>query len=443
MILILGMGITGLSVARFLSKTNKKFILADSRQTPPLLEDFLSQFPDKNDAYFCGHLEESLLNNITKIVVSPGIDLNSNFIKLAIKKDIQIIGDMDLFFENTTKPVIGITGTNGKSTVTTLLTKMINDSGLKAVMGGNIGKAVLDCLDESIDFYILELSSYQLDLTKNMPLEAAVVLNISQDHLERYPNFTDYINSKLSIYDNAKIKIINNDDEYIKIKDNSIGFSLGINSEFSRVECHGSLYLLHKDEVLLNINELNILGEHNHANALATLALGDAIGLDKDKMLASLKEFSGLKHRLQKITQLNNIDYFNDSKATNSDAAIVAIKTLKDFYNNIVVIIGGVAKEKDYQILTKIIKKNIQSVILIGESTTFFLEQLQNIETIIASDINEAVNLATKKIKQNTHQDCNQKNAILLSPACASFDMFINFEHRGDAFIKAVQAISD
>jgi UDP-N-acetylmuramoylalanine--D-glutamate ligase len=271
-----------------------------------------------------------------------------------------------------------------------------------------------------------------------MPLEVAVVLNISQDHLERYPNFTDYINSKLSIYDNTKIKIINNDDEHIKIKDKCVGFSLGINSEFARVACHGSLYLLHKDDILLNVDELNVLGEHNHANALATLALGNAIGLDKDKMLTSLKKFSGLKHRLQKITQLNNVDYFNDSKATNSDAAIVAIKTLKDFYTNIIVIIGGVAKEKDYQALTKTIKENIQSVILIGQSTTFFLEQLYDVKTIIANDMNEAVNLATKTIKNN-----NQKNAILLSPACASFDMFTDFEHRGDVFIKTVNALSN
>ena len=427
MILVLGMGVTGLSVAKFLSKQNIKFIISDSRESPLLLNDFLKQFPNK-----CKKLDNSLLENITKIVVSPGIDLQTAFIQLAIKKSIQIIGDMDLFFEavtNMSKPVIGITGTNGKSTVTTLITKMINDSGLKAVMGGNIGTAALDILEQDADFYVLELSSYQLDLTKNMHLFAAVVLNIAPDHLDRYATFEAYVDSKLSIYDKAKIKIVNSDDANVTVDGTT--FSLGINANFARVECHGSRFLLHNDEVLLNVNDLNILGEHNHSNVLAALALGHNIGLDKNTMLKSIKSFFGLKHRLQKVTTINQVDYFNDSKATNTDATIVAIKTLKEHYDNIVLILGGVAKEKDYQLLAQVIKSHIKTVVLIGQSTELFLDILQDVKTVVAKDMTDAVTLATQKATKNT--------AVLLSPACASFDMFKNFEHRGDVFIEATK----
>lgn len=427
MILILGMGITGLSVAKFLTQQKIKFMIVDSRVVPPLLKKFLSEFPTQ--AYFCGKLDETFLKDISKIVVSPGVDLKSYFVQLAIKKNIKIIGDMDLFFAYVKKPVIGITGTNGKSTVTTLITQMINDSGLNAVMGGNIGKAALDCLSEEVDFYVLELSSYQLDLTKNMPLEVAVVLNITQDHLDRYPKFSDYVSSKLSIYDNTKTKIVNADDPNIKIKGGD--FSLGVNAEFARVTCHGGYYLLHNDEVLLATNELKILGPHNHLNALASLAIGYKTGLNKNKMLTTLRQFSGLKHRLQKVATYNEIDYFNDSKATNSDATIVAIKTLKPIYTDIILIIGGVAKEDNYDVLTKNIQENIKTVVLIGANTELFLKTFKGIKMLVAKDMTEAVSLANRQ--------ATVKTAVLLSPACASFDMFDNFEQRGDVFIKTVE----
>ncbi|SFV59639.1 UDP-N-acetylmuramoylalanine--D-glutamate ligase [hydrothermal vent metagenome] len=429
MILVYGIGMTGISVCNFLQKKQHPFRVVDNRTNPPLLKDFQNKFPEITIDY--GAITQSLLDDIDKVVVSPGIDLNDKFIQSAIKKNIKIIGDMDLFFSVVNAPVIGITGTNGKSTVTMMIADMINNNNKKAVVGGNIGTAVLDCLDDDVDFYVLELSSYQLDITKRMKFEVAIVLNITPDHLERYPSLNEYKKSKLSIYDNAKHKIINLDDNYQYPSE--LGFGLKIPQKpthFGLVECHNNQYLLAGDKLLFNSNELKVIGNHNIQNVLSALCVLNSINLLTTQSITALKNFTTLAHRIQFICKVNNVAYINDSKATNTIASIVAIEAINNKYKNIVLLAGGVLKKEDYQKWAKIVQIKVKTVIVFGESREFLKTLLKDDNIIQAKNLKEAVNISKKL------QDID---AVLLSPACASFDEFANFEKRGEAFINYVK----
>jgi UDP-N-acetylmuramoylalanine--D-glutamate ligase len=428
--LVLGLGITGLSVAKFLHKSNIDFTIADNRKSPPKLSEYIDL--NIGPIAILGDWTQSLLDDVDEVIISPGIPENEKIVRWAKERDINVISDIQLFGKNTKTPIIGITGSNGKSTVTKLIGNMIKDSGKKVAIGGNFGKPALDLLNQNVDFYVLELSSYQLDYTSELNLEAGVVLNITPDHLDRYGDFESYISSKLKIYEFTKKKIFNLDEKNIESNFKQACFSINIPkkaTDFGTVTCHGTCFLLKGDDVLMPIGDWQLIGEHNVSNVLAALSLGDQIGLNVDSMTNTIREFKGLEHRLEWVIKKGDIDFYNDSKATNAISALKAIKALSNFYENIVLIAGGIPKKEDYSELFEVIEDKISALVLIGEGSDFFEKNVTKVKTYKTSSMTEAVTKASSLLKSGV---------VLLSPACASFDMFENFEDRGKQFKEAI-----
>ncbi len=428
--LVLGLGDTGLSIARFLSKQNITYRLADSRTQPPFLSDYLSEFP--NSEPVLGDWTQDLLADIDEIFVSPGIAQTQSIVIWARAKNIPVTSDIELFSRYAKAPVIGITGSNGKSTVTQLLGEMIANGGKKVAVGGNIGKPALDCLDDKTEYYVLELSSYQLDYTQNLNLLTGVVLNITPDHLDRYDSFEQYIDSKLSLYQYCQHLVVNIDESLVPKKQSAKHFGVNMPkqpTDFGTVTCHGSCYFLKGDDVLMYVGDMQLIGEHNVTNVLAALALGDQIGLSTDSMVESIKAFKGLEHRLEWVAKKQGVDYYNDSKATNVVSTLKALNALIDRHENIVLIAGGIAKQEDYTPLFNLIDKDVAGVVLIGQSAKILGEGIKKPSVSYADSMDEAVSLAGDMVNDGV---------VLLSPACASFDMFDNFEARGEAFKQVV-----
>jgi len=428
--LVLGLGDTGLSIARFLSKQNITYRLADSRTQPPFLSDYLSEFP--NSEPVLGDWTQDLLADIDEIFISPGIAQTQSIVIWARAKNIPVTSDIELFSRYAKAPVIGITGSNGKSTVTQLLGEMIANGGKKVAVGGNIGKPALDCLDDKTEYYVLELSSYQLDYTQNLNLLTGVVLNITPDHLDRYDSFEQYIDSKLSLYQYCQHLVVNIDESLVPKKQSAKHFGVNMPkqpTDFGTVTCHGSCYFLKGDDVLMYVGDMQLIGEHNVTNVLAALALGDQIGLSTDSMVESIKAFKGLEHRLEWVAKKQGVDYYNDSKATNVVSTLKALNALIDRHENIVLIAGGIAKQEDYTPLFNLIDKDVAGVVLIGQSAKILGEGIKKPSVSYADSMDEAVSLAGDMVNDGV---------VLLSPACASFDMFDNFEARGEAFKQVV-----
>jgi UDP-N-acetylmuramoylalanine--D-glutamate ligase len=428
--LVLGMGVTGFSIARFLVQQNISFKVADSRQHPAHLSEFLSEFPTIGTSV--GDWHQSLLDKVEEIFISPGIAQTESIVVWAKAQNIEITSDIELFARYAQAPIVGITGSNGKSTVTRLLGEMASASGKKVAIGGNIGRPALECLNSDIELYVLELSSYQLDYTKKINLFAGTVLNITPDHLDRYDSFKHYTDSKLSLHQYCQHLIVNKDDALIPKTDSATHFGMDIpkcDQDFGTVTCHGSSYMLKGDDVLMDVDDIQLIGEHNVANIMAALALGECIGLNMTAMIECVKSFKGLEHRLEWVTCEQGIEYYNDSKSTNALSSITALKALIKKYENIVLIAGGLAKDESYEDLFKLIDHDVLGVVLIGQSAVDFDQGISQAKTVQAQDMTEAVFLAKGMI---------EKGAVVLSPGCASFDMFDNFEHRGRAFKQAV-----
>ena len=345
-------------------------------------------------------------------------------------------------------PVIGITGSNGKSTVTTLLALMASQAGMNAVASGNIGTPVLDALDDDVDLYVLELSSFQLESLQRLPMKAAVVLNISADHLDRYENITAYALSKQVIYENAEVLVLNKDDTLASqlnaSVDNQIRFTLNAPQESEFGICKAEVsgdgrqkedgptdYLCFGKQPLIAVDQLKIKGLHNLQNALAALALGHATGLAMADMLNTLKEFKGLAHRTQFVAEISGVNWINDSKATNVGAAIAALVGLPGKH---VLIAGGEAKGADFTELAGIVKNHCRAVILMGKDAASIKAVLpEEVPLVMVTSMQAAVVAAQSMAKTGDN--------VLLAPACASFDMFDNFEQRGDVFIESVEAL--
>jgi len=424
--LILGMGITGLSVARFFSNNNEIFRIADSRKEPSLLKTFQKENL-LHDCYF-GDWNKSILEDIDEVIISPGIAQSETVVQWIREKKIKLISDIELFGRNSNAPIIGITGSNGKSTVTQLLGEMALASQLNAVICGNIGKPVLENINDNADLYIVELSSYQLDYTSHLDLFAGVITNISPDHLDRYGNYEAYIASKLSIYPYCKNVIINRNEPLLKSLKGDVGFSIEKNDPnciFLARRSGDSYEVFHKDTLLVSSNDLLVVGKHNIENLLAALSLGYQFGLSIEVMINSAKRFKGLSHRLEFITSINQVDFYNDSKSTNAISTKTAINSLLEKYSHLVLILGGIAKKEDYSELFGLISDKVETVILIGDSTGVFSEQIASPVMKIARSMKEAVEISKSLAKDG---------AVVLSPACASFDMFDDFNDRGDAF---------
>ena len=428
--LVLGLGDTGLSITRFLSKQDIAYRIADSRPQPPSLSDYLAGSFGSEPVL--GDWSQDLLIDIDEVFISPGIAQTQTIVVWAREKGIPVISDIELFSRYAAAPIIGITGSNGKSTVTQLLGEMIANEGKQVAIGGNIGKPALECLSDEVEYYVLELSSYQLDYTQNLNLLTGVVLNITPDHLDRYSSFAEYTDSKLGLYKHCQHLVVNIDESLVPQKKSAKHFGVNMPkqpTDFGTVTCHGSCYFLKGDDVLLYVGDMQLIGEHNVTNVLAALALGDQIGLNADSMVESIKAFKGLEHRLEWVVKKQGVDYYNDSKATNVVSTIKALNALIDRHENIVLIAGGIAKQEDYSPLFELIDKDVVGVVLIGQSAQTLGEGIKKSTVSYADSMDEAVSLAANMLNDGV---------VLLSPACASFDMFDNFEVRGNAFKKTV-----
>ena len=428
--LILGMGLTGLSVARFFSSNNIAYRIADSRLSPPM-QDICIKENLLSDCHL-GEWKESLLDNITEIVISPGIAETESIVGWARLQKIPVISDIELFGRYTKAPIVGITGSNGKSTVTQLLGEMSIGSGKNAVICGNIGKPVMESLSDEAELYVVELSSYQLDYTNSLNLLTGVVTNITPDHLDRYPDYDIYIASKLNLYEYCQYSVVNLNEPLVKGVEGDSSYAIEEvtqSCEFSAKKVDGVFTLYQGEDILMTSNDLMIVGRHNVENVLAALTLGHQVGLSVEEMIQVAKSFTGLPHRLEWVANLSGVDYFNNSKSTNAISTITAIEALSDRYKSIVLIAGGIAKKEDYSKLFQLISEKINAVILIGESATLFSQQINGCPVSIVESMKQAV-ISSKAIAK--------EGAILLSPGCASFDMFVDFNERGEVFKRHV-----
>jgi UDP-N-acetylmuramoylalanine--D-glutamate ligase len=422
-----------LSVVRYLYDLDETVIVVDTRDLPPCKKVLNENYPDV--VLYTGEFEPELFINARRIVVSPGVALSEPVLQLAKEQGVEITGDIDLFSHEVSAPVVGITGSNGKSTVTTLLSAMIENAGMKVGMGGNIGIPALDLVSDDTDVYVLELSSFQLESLDSLPMEVAVILNISPDHLDRYDDISSYALSKQVIYENAKNIVVNRDDalasQVVASGKQVIGFTLHEpeDDDFGIRNDGSSLCLYRGQEKLMPVLSLKIKGLHNVANALAALAIGVSLDVPMRPMLDTLESFSGLKHRTQWIAEINGVNWFNDSKATNVGASIAAIEGLPGTH---VLIAGGESKQADFSPLKRVAKGWLRAVVLIGRDAQLIEDALENVVPVFfASDMDDAVKKAAELAQTGDN--------VLLSPACASFDMYKNFEYRGDAFIQSVK----
>ncbi|MCU7936177.1 MAG: UDP-N-acetylmuramoyl-L-alanine--D-glutamate ligase [Candidatus Thiodiazotropha sp. (ex Dulcina madagascariensis)] len=438
--LIVGLGKTGLSCARHLAAQGVPLAVTDSREQPPGLEALRKDFPDT--ALFLGGFQAEVFQAANQLVVSPGVPLDESLIQVAREQGTEILGDVELFARAVDAPVVAITGSNGKSTVTTLLGEMARMAGVNVAVGGNLGKPALDLLDERVELYVLELSSFQLESTHSLKPKAAVVLNISPDHMDRYRDLDEYAATKAKLYAGTAIMVINRDDPRVAAmadeRATTIGFTLGTpsGSDFGLHERDGVKWLSEGHTPVMPVSELRIPGRHNVANALAALALGSAVGLPQNDMLAALRSFSGLPHRTQWVADKQGLRWYNDSKGTNVGATIAALEGLhpEDGSSLSLLIAGGDCKGADFTALAPVVERTARAVILIGRDAPRLESALAGHAKLAhAATLEEAVARALELALPG--------DRVILSPACASFDMFGNFEARGEAFIQAVEAL--
>ena len=431
--IIVGLGETGLSVAAYLDARNISFAVMDTRSEPPLLNTFKQKYP--NISIDLGEIALNKLHNAKQIILSPGIDIKSEIIQTAINAGANCYGDIEIFARATQVPIVAITGSNGKSTVTSLVAEMAKTSGLRAYPGGNLGPPALDLLNSNnAELFVLELSSFQLESTKSLTPKVAAVLNISADHLDRHGDVQSYANIKAAVFNQAKNSVINRDDVFVTSMNTSgavSSFGLGspTNEDFGLIHGSGDVFLAKGKNCLLSTNEISMPGESGILNSLAALAIGDALGLPLKKMLIALTTFKGLPHRFSLVGTSNGVSWFNDSKGTNIGAAISSLRGLQD---NVVLIAGGVFKGGDLSLLRDAVAKHAKHVILFGHDASM-LDQALNGATSIhhVKTMHEAVRTA--------HDLVNAGDNVLLSPACASFDMYENYIERGEDFESCVK----
>ena len=434
--LIVGLGATGLSCARFLARQGVEVAVTDSRQQPPALTDMQKELPDV--PLFVGGFDVDAFARAERIVVSPGVSLREPLLKDARQRGIEIIGDIELFARTAIAPVVAITGSNGKSTVTTLLGAMASYAGMDVRVGGNLGTPALDLIrDHEPDLYVLELSSFQLETVQSLRCQAASVLNVSPDHLDRYDSIDSYARAKQQIYAGAKVQIVNRDDPVASAlawgKGLTIGFGLNAPDaqDFGLLDSAAGSWISKGDERWLPLADVRMPGRHNLANALAALALGDAVGLPRQAMVHVLREFQGLPHRTQWVAEYQGVRWFNDSKATNIGAALAAIQGLD---GPLVLIAGGLGKGADFGELAAGMGEHVKAVVLLGEAAGEIERSISGgVRTEHAENMADAVQRAAAMAVAG--------DTVLLSPACASFDMFKGYQERGDLFMRAVREL--
>jgi UDP-N-acetylmuramoylalanine--D-glutamate ligase len=436
---VIGLGVTGLSCARYLYRRGLPFSVVDTRADAPGLQAFREEMPDV--PVYAGVYPVELITAASELVVSPGIAMDSVVVAQARDAGVSVVGDIDLFMREAAAPVVGITGSNAKSTVTELLGAMATAAGLNVGVGGNLGTPALDLLDAERALYVLELSSFQLERSEELKLAVATVLNVSPDHMDRHGSMPRYHQAKHRIFRGCGTAVVNRDDpltipliaDQVKVVSWRMGEpELG---GFGLRLIEGREFLCHGFEPVLPSSELALVGRHNVANALAALALGFAAGLPLDAMTGTLRNFGGLPHRCQAVAELNGVRYVNDSKGTNIGATVAALNGL-GVSRNIVLIAGGQGKGADFTQLQTAVGEHCKQLVLIGEDAARMEQALAGQAPVtIAASMEEAVALASAAARPG---DC-----VLLSPACASFDMFSGYVNRGDVFCAAVANLQE
>ena len=441
-VLVLGLGETGLACLRWLAAQGACLSAADTRENPPSLDALKAELP--NVTIHTGAFKASSFADVDLIVASPGVPLSDPEILAAIQRGVSVVGDVELFgqYRPASAKVIAITGSNGKTTVTTLVGEICKAAGLKTIVAGNIGLPVLDALNmETPDVYVLELSSFQLETTTNLQIDAATMLNLSEDHMDRYASFQDYAIAKARIFYNAKLQVLNRDDAWSMLmarpKLAQVTFGLsddGDENSYGLKQVDSETWLCEGDKELINLQDLKIVGLHNAANALAAAALCRGIGVDYAHIIQTLYNFKGLPHRVEWVANIDDVDYYDDSKGTNVGATCAALTGLAQ---KVVLIAGGDGKGQDFTPLASAVAENAIAVVLIGRDAPLIEAVLipTNIPLYQAIDLPEAVNIAKKLAKAD--------EAVLLSPACASFDMFKNYIHRAEVFVAAVNRLKE
>lgn len=430
--LVVGLGRTGLSCVEHLSAKGVGFSVVDSRASPPGLDALRERFPAV-DAY-CGGFHPSCFEGADLVVVSPGVSLREAPIAAASARGVPVVGDIELFARAADAPVVAVTGSNGKSTVTTMVGEMARRAGRKVRVGGNLGEPALSLLGHGADLYVLELSSFQLERTRSLRAAAAVVLNVAADHMDRYRDVDEYAETKARIYERAATAVVNLDDlrvrRMVRGKGRRIAFSLRAPDagEFGVAGAGSDAWLAFGAERLLHAGRLPVAGGHNVANALAALALGRAVGLPMPAMLEALRTFRGLAHRCELVAERGGIRWYDDSKATNVGATLAAIEGLGR-EGRLVLIAGGEGKGADFSPLRSAVAEHVQAVVLIGRDAPRLESALRGaVRLHRAGGLDEAVEIAGRLALP--------AGRVLFSPACASFDMFDDYRARGEAFTR-------
>ncbi len=434
-ILIVGLGVSGQAVARYLYKNEIAFALADERVCDKDETSLREMYPEMT--LHMGVFNEDIFLDYETIVLSPGISRKQPAVAAAIEAGVEVICDIEVFARVVNAPVIAVTGSNGKSTVVDLLNQMAQSANIDSRLGGNYGVAALDLIDQQeAELYILELSSFQLESTYSLNPAAAVVLNISEDHMDRYDSLLEYIQAKEKVYKQASNQIINRDDMQARElagSANSVSFGLDtpIGDNFGLIKIDQVEWLALGETALLPVGELKIFGRHNIANALAALALGRAVNIPMVSMLSALRNYRGLKHRTQWVADIDGVRWINDSKATNVGATQAALQGVRE---PLILLAGGQAKGADLTPLTAVAAVHIKTAILFGEDA----DQLELVlsdacKVIRVDDLPAAVFHANELAEEG--------DVVMLSPACASFDMFSSYAERGDVFIRLVNGL--
>jgi UDP-N-acetylmuramoylalanine--D-glutamate ligase len=435
---IIGLGQTGLSIAQFLHKQKINFFVCDTRENPSGLANFKENFPAVE--IFLGKLPEEKLLQAEKIILSPGLPRTTPALQQALKQNIPVIGDIELFVQQAKAPIIAITGTNAKGTVTTMVESILKAAGREVYIGGNYGIPALDLLAKPTpDFYVLELSSYQLESTFSLQAAAATILNVTPDHLDYHMTMENYLAAKQKIYYQAKAIVVNAEDEASwpsEAKGRIYAFGEQVPTEFNSVDCFSidNKSLMFNGQTILSAEALPVAGVHNWLNALAAAALTTAVGISLEAIRTGLKNFRGLKHRCVLVKTIDSVKWYNDSKGTNVGATQAALAGLGPTLNGkIILIAGGQAKGQDFSPLQKLCEQYVKALILFGQDADQLEKALKQTvpQCLRVSNLEEAVKRAKSMAQAG--------DAVLLSPACASLDMFKNYEQRGEKFEELIK----
>ena len=436
--LVLGLGRTGLSCIRYLAGSGASLGVADTRREPPELQTLKQQYPLV--PFFPGEFDAALLCGARRLIISPGVAPAHPAIRAARRAQVEIIGDVEIFCRNINAPLIAVTGSNGKSTVVSLLAGMLEHCGLRVGLGGNIGTPALDLLSAGApDYYLLELSSFQLETLRSHRPVAAAVLNVCADHLDRYADIREYANAKENIFAGGGTMVVNLDDEFVSAMlrpgREALTYSLALpEADFGIRRRNGENWLVNRETALVKQSDLKVHGRHNLANTLAALALGTALDLPVPAMLEALCDFTGLPHRCERIAGVGGVDWFNDSKGTNVGATLAALNGLASGRKNIILIAGGDGKGADFSALGDAIEKHVKSTIVIGSSAREIAAVVPDSNSVFfATGMGPAV--------QTAFRLAGPGDTVLLSPACASLDMFRDFAERGEVFKRCVAEV--